>query len=458
MKYQMTGNSKMVVGALLAVCLVFGMVQIGLAARHDFNGETVTFFTVVDHDIPPMAEYFAEGPNLVWLQEVEEMFNVKIEFNSTFRGQFIPEVVAGMIAGDPPGDIFWTRLGFTKMLAAQGMIEPLYGIIDDEYYQRIPSVYRNKDFYELVGTPYAFSSNDNPQRDGVLFNNPQGVVWNKQIFEELDLPNLYELQESGDWTYEALIDIASQAQRDTTGDGEIDLWGVGGMSRGIHWHQLAATMVSNDATWVRIDEDGRATVNVTDPAFLDALQLWQDLKMIHNATGPVGRGTFAGGNMAMMVSDMTGLMLTRDNEAVQDWGWVFYPKGPNAEDYVAVTHMFYVGSLALGAKNPEALVELASALWRSTEEYMDFPMDDFVERGLDLLARDGFIADRESYETFRRMYNNMNAMPFFRDFFVNQPGAEQAFRDIRDGLVYPATAMAELQPALQAALDEYLGQ
>ena len=366
-----------------------------------------------------------------------------------------------MIAGDPPGDVFWVRQDFTLRLANQGVLYPLDGIINDEYYQRIPEIYRNPVFYELLGTPYGFSSNDRWTWEGVPFNTPSGIVWNKDIFAELGLPDLFELQEAGNWTYEALTDIAIEATRDRTGDGEIDLWGISGLSRGIHWHQLAATMVSNDATWVRIDEDGRATVNVTDPEFLDALQLWQDLAVVHNVL-PIHIGRprleWAEGNVAMMVSDMTGLALARDSEVVQDWGWVYYPKGPNAEDYVAVTHMFHVASLALGVENPEALVELGSALFRSMEEYMDYPMDEYLERSLEQLARDGFIADRESYETFRRMYSDMNALPFYRDFFVLQDGVQEAIRGIRDGEVFPAAAMAELQPALQASLDEYLGQ
>ncbi len=454
MKYQTTGNGKMVASALLAVCLIFGMVQIGLAASHyDFNGETVTFFTMGS-----VESYYEEGPNRAWLQEVEDMFNVKIAFASAPRNRYIPEVMTAMIAGEPPGDIFWVRHDFTLRLAAQGVLYPLDGIINDEYYQRIPEVYQNKEFYELLGTPYAFSSNDRWTREGVPFNTPTGIAWNKEIFTELDLPDLYELQESGDWTYEALIDIAIQATRDTTGDGDIDQWGIAGYSGGIHWHQLLMTMVSNDANWVRII-DGKATVSITDPEFIDALQLWQDLVNVHGVVPSMeGRTVFGEGRLAMLFGDMAALQTAQNSDLVQDWGWVYFPKGPNAKDYVAYAHMFHVASLGHHVENPEALVELASALFRSSDPYMLHPKDEFLDRGLEKLALDGHITDRESMETFRRMYRSMGTLPFFREFFVLQDGIGEAVLGIRNGTVFPAAAMAELQPAMQAALDEYLGQ
>ena len=471
MKYQMTGNSRMVFAALLAVCLVFGMVQIGFAARHDFNGETVTFFIMEDgfNRLGGGDSYYEQGPNRAWLEEVEEMFNVNIEFNSANRRNFRQEVMTGMIAGDPPGDIFWTRQDFMLWLANQDVLYPLDGIVNDEYYQRIPELYRNKDFYEFLGTPIAFSSNDIWTREGLPFTTPAGIAWNKDLFDELNLPDLFELQESGNWTYDALIDIAMQATRDTTGDGELDQWGVAGYRNGLHWHQLLMAMVSNDATWVRIDEDGKGTVTITEPAFIDALQLWQDLVNVHGAVPRSGLGVDGGkpnhgrdvwneGNLAMIFGDMNALADAKSNDTIQDWGWVYYPKGPNAEDYVAYAHLFHVASLGHHVENPEALVELASALFRSADPYMLHPKEEYLERGLDQLAREGYVNDRDSLETFRKMYSNMQALPFFREFFVLQDGIADAASGIRDGELFAPAAMAALQPAIQTALDEYLGQ
>ena len=105
-------------------------------------------------------------------------------------------------------------------------------------------------------------------------------------------------------------------------------------------------MISNDATWVRVDEDGKATVSITDPEFLDALQLWQDLKSVHGVTSDMGgRELFQAGNLAMLFGDMNALSRALNSDVVQDWVWVYFPKGPNAEDYVAYAHIFYLASL-----------------------------------------------------------------------------------------------------------------
>ena len=55
------------------------------------------------------------------------------------------------------------------------------------------------------------------------------LLWNKEIFDKLGLITPYELQESGQWTWDAMMTLASLAARDIDGDGKTDQFGIAGL-------------------------------------------------------------------------------------------------------------------------------------------------------------------------------------------------------------------------------------
>ena len=67
------------------------------------------------------------------------------------------------------------------------------------------------------------------------------------MFKEAGLPSLYDLIESGEWTWEKMREIAAALVADTDGDGQIDRYGVGGMfPNHSPWNTLVPVLATNE--------------------------------------------------------------------------------------------------------------------------------------------------------------------------------------------------------------------
>lgn len=437
------------------VLLLVAFSSSGIAANgFDLGGRTVTFFSPNS-----IHEPFEEGPGYGWLQTVEETFNCKIEFvQSSGRDDFVDKVILGGIAGDPPGDIFFSWDEQMVPLARQGFILPLNDYLDDAYYQRLTHIHRDTlSLYGSIGeVQYGFSSNDTyqPERDVWSIN---AIAYNKELLAEAGLPDPYELQVAGEWTYDAFLDIAINATRDTTGDGEIDQWGFG-------FYKFDGFVSSNNAAWTRTI-DGREVVAVTEPEFIEAWQLWYDVIHVHNASAPGDgtevRGRYVEGNVAMIFGDQHSLSISTGQDSrfpgqQIDVGWVFFPKGPNAEDYSAMVDFIHLFSLPATSDEPEAMIELASMLFRTTQEYLSVPLDQYEAYLLDSFAL-VYDVGRDALESHRTMLQNWLPTPYFRAVLANSGAWGTGSSIVRRG-ANPLQAWSEIAPALQAALDEFLGQ
>ena len=100
--------------------------------------------------------------------------------------------------------------------------------------------------------------------------NNQGIFVNLDIIETFGAPNPVELFERGQWTWDAMREIMEMTTADTTGDGNIDTWGISGnMNDGIR-HFL----VANDAYVVNPETFQLA---YDSPEALAALQFIYDI-------------------------------------------------------------------------------------------------------------------------------------------------------------------------------------
>jgi multiple sugar transport system substrate-binding protein len=118
---------------------------------------------------------------------------------------------------------------------------------------------------------------------------PLAVYYNKAIFDEFGVP----YPEAG-WTWDDLVDIATQLTVDRDGDGATDVWGI----------QLPGPWTTGFEYWVGaaggslISEDGQSFVGYMDsPETTAAVQFYQDLYHTHKvAPPPADMSAFGGGN------------------------------------------------------------------------------------------------------------------------------------------------------------------
>jgi ABC-type glycerol-3-phosphate transport system substrate-binding protein len=169
------------------------------------------------------------------------------------------------------------------------------------------------------------------------------VVWNKRLFREAGLdPELpYDLQKSGQWTWDRFLQLCKQLTRDINNDGIIDVYG---MPRDLSTEILDAFVVSNGAMYVNRDSKTGKLVNVTSrPEFVEAVQFFLRLRdekvMMERPQGSEWNWhipAFNDGKVAMRI-DQHYIAHNDLQNMKDDWGLVVPPRGPRAKNYILFT-------------------------------------------------------------------------------------------------------------------------
>ena len=421
----------------LAVLLVFSSVT--SAAKYDFNGETVVVASVHNEN-----NYFKNDPiHLAYIQQVEQEFNVKIEFKQalTWAGR-VEEIMASILAGDPVGDVVQFYTADTHLLAEA--LRPL-DVLDESYWAGLTGYHADKSFYSYQGVPYGVPIGGNYQYGNDL-DSAQIFLCNMDFFAENGLENPYELMLAGEWTWDKFLEICKQATADIDGDGQIDQWGVQG------WDPMMLAQIfafSNGGGFVTIDENGKATFTGNNETVLEALKFVHDLNYVHRVMYPETIGPwdhanpFYEGRVAFFVQEFQRLRVNIPHRQFEQ-GVVFLPKGPRAEDYVVPNWANAICGFPVGGKWPvEALAELVAAIYKTTNEYNG---NDYRGMVLDFYA--DYVDNEETLEVIDMAIDLVK----FWD-IIPHDNFSAVIGSVVDGDVSAASAMEQIAPEVQANLD-----
>ncbi len=348
--------------------------SIVLGASYDFGGQVVK----IQHNVTYERQFDNNPEQLDRLKWLEDTFNVKIEWSSGGRDEtMVAPLAAAVMAGDAP-DLIRSQSRAMSLAASEGLLMPL----DPELVKEgLPeSICRLIDSCAVFGGKFYAFAPDWPRAG-------QGIWWNKSLFEREGLPNLYELFENGEWTWDVFRDIALKATRDTNGDGQIDQWGF--TEAGSPYHSLAFRMLaSNEADIFRFDEQGNPIFVLDEPAGIAAYTFLQDPLLrstFLDGSNSVRRNAFWRENtVAMFLHNPDGVRQFNGQEVSEDdYGFIPQPRGPHATRYVAPFTHADAWSIPITSKyDPAALIELIYAFERYTDEYAD---QTFEERLQDTL-------------------------------------------------------------------------
>jgi len=440
----MFNTKRSILIAVLMVMLVMAGMGIAEAAQHDFGGETVTLYGYnVTEDM------FAGAEAQAHLEQVEADFNVNVEFQE-YGYHEVPDILREeVIAGEADG--IW-RLWYDQAieLALEGFLMNLEVFETHDNYFMTNSL--DPEIEVIDGTQYMFNTTYEDQW-GIV--NPEmswwssgfsGVYYNKDMLDDFGLEDLNDIYQAGEWTYDTFEHYLSELTRDTTGDGEIDQYGMIPT-----WgHFSPDFLLTNDVEVVR-DVDGRKEFALDEPEAIEALEFMYniyDSGYIEPDHWGWPHDPWAEELGAMMI-----VHLWSFSEVMEDIefeaGFVPLPRGPNAEQHIAP-----VGEIMTAVIPPtreeddQALIDLHTALFRDSEEYVSF---EEVEEGIyDNLG--AFAQTREMLENL--VWAEQNLVPHIYDHDLL--GADTTW-EIIDPILQgepAASHIDSMKPAIQSHLDD----
>ena len=171
----------------------------------------------------------------------------------------------------------------------------------------------------------------------------QSVFFNKDVLTAagINWQDIYTAQQNGTWTWAKMEEIMAAVQRDTDGDGQVDIWGLTGNGDDI----TLGLVASNGAQFYDFDENGQMAPAIESDEMRTALAE----RMAWNAyLAPVTswdsyQRTWAEGKAAFIVcQSYEGFNGNGSVNRVENWGYVAMPMGPDMDHYATpVTNNVY---------------------------------------------------------------------------------------------------------------------
>ncbi|MFD0713264.1 ABC transporter substrate-binding protein [Paenibacillus sp. GCM10027626] len=316
----------------------------------NMNGETIRILQWASAPDPNTQE----GELMLARQkEVEEKYNVKIEWVTVGWGENVTMVANAALSGEPVAEIVNYVIYQAIPAINQGLLLPV-----DDYFDfddpKWPAGIKNYGSYE--GKMYGFKS---------MVHSGSGIYYNKTLFEREGLKDPHDLIAEDNWTWESFLDIAQKATKDTDGDGVTDQWGftnVGG--------NLARILIYSNNGKLIDNRDGKYVFAYDDPNTVEALHFMSDLFNVHKVAAPNKHGSddyadtqtlFSGGKAAMVTGELwEGATRT---QMTDEQGFVPFPKGPKATEFSNTIENFEMWYMPANVKRPKEV----AAIWQELQ-------------------------------------------------------------------------------------------
>ena len=345
-----------------------------------------------------VGDWFTTGdqPLTTTKQEDQKAYRDQLQADHNFKltqtnlgawAEYTEIFITSTMAGDPAADIFIMDPAMAPEPIKQGLMYPLSDLPSFAKFEDGMWSQSIKEAYTINGKTFAFSEEkDNP---GL------GVFWNKRLFEEAGLSAdlLYDLQASGEWTWDKFHELAKQLTVDKNNDGVTDIYGITGWQREI----VKAAVFSNGADYVKFNETtGRYENNQKHDDVLAAINLAVNLYE-EGLILPPPEGAaytyfidaFKTGQAAICPAEW--YRNTDFGSMEDDWGFVFFPKGtgPKAKMQTMFLSNVRVMPAVLDAQRADD-VAFAYTKWVSPVPGYedDSPLTDYYDKARDTRAVD----------------------------------------------------------------------
>lgn len=367
---------------------------------YDFGGRPVRWAAWWDGE---PSEGWANGERYIERRaELEEKFNVQMGWLNIPWGEVVETLTASVLAGDPFAEI---------VVVESNWFYP--GLVDRGFLHQLDTI-EAFDMTEEKWNEFTMeSSTFNGHVYGMNFGRtwPRSVFfWNKAIFEREGLPELYDMVDAKQWTWEKLLEFALLTTKDTNGDGVIDQWGLGAQNT------LWSFIYSNGAEALHI-VDGKPQLGLLDPAAIEAMEFVQELIHVHRVYDLPPEGApwdyaaqqFQDGRTAMYAFSLWITDRLSENMA-DDYGMTHFPMGPRTNEYVSFAYVLNMDVMPAGIRDIEEVAMVWNAWTEPYPEDLDDP--DAWRAGYGQRVRDS-----RSLDTLEYMWdNNIMKLSLFGSF------------------------------------------
>lgn len=434
---------------VLALMLAVSMLTFAAAEEAvDLGGVTITFGNWGD-----MPEDL-QDPNSresLWRAELEQKYNFKFAYDYRPGDEGTQQIfLSSVMSGEPFADVVNMQSDAATSFSRQGMLYPVNTLTS---YDLVNGYGINKDVAKSMtaadGNTYGWFLSGN-----YVYDNQTFVAYNKSLAEREGLPNLAELYQNGEWTWDKFIELCAQVTKDTDGDGAIDQYGFcfDPSSYGLSF--VASTGVP------AITDDLK--VNYDNPQILDAMRAMAN-SMQYAVRAPSDANwdwhmtkLKSGDTLFAMSQYLWSMWNYRD--MADDYGFLPFPS-PDGEKYYTYINSFNCQVIPYNCKNPEAAAFVVGLLaqerpWDYDENgeliYDRNNAEDFVLRNFEKDCR-----DEEAVEYLIYMFEEMPmTIDRQRDYNVYWNGFMQYATNIQDGSMTPEQAAETYCAPVQAELDK----
>lgn len=310
-------------------------------------------------DEKPKGETAGELARLEKMAQLEKDYNFTFEFINIPFEEYMDKFTTTVLAGEPFADVVVMEYKRAIVPVKAGQVLPISDFVtaandinnEQKLAIKLPP---------LGGGEYAFS----PPNVSVV-----GLHYNRDLFKRLGLPDLQELYNNGEWTWDKFLDIAKQATRDTDNDGKNDTFGYAGWAADMARHFAA----SNGVSFV---DDATMTDQSSDPKMIEALEFVNRVLNVENVA-KVKSGNKMDWNETMTFKDGDVAMSIQYDWNIGDLtfevGVVPLPKGPQNDGKHTYANTALNGwFIPKGVEDPQIVYQIFEEMRDvpPTEEYL----------------------------------------------------------------------------------------
>ena len=267
---------------------------------------------------------FGKKQNQYW-EEIQKQYNFTIKRDAVYSyTDAKKDYVNSVMANNPKFQLYYLYQEFVSEPLMKGLMYDLSTLpefnFDEEKWN--PTV---KELMSIGNGIWGMSPENEPRG---------GIFYNKRLFKEAGIneEEPYELQASGEWTWDKFEEYCKKLTKDTDGDGKTDQYAMASFSK----YYLPMCAANNNATFVSRNKDGKYENAITTSGFKNAMNWGVDLikkgyiqPKPENAAWDWYKAAFRDGESAMQTAEVYEISAFADME--DDWGFVMFPYNQDTE-------------------------------------------------------------------------------------------------------------------------------